>query len=184
MRRKGRRTERLCRPPSQESPTPSAFAVNCWGRCFCAQYRPLSEPFHELILSGYLSEAFSWACIEGVTFLFLFLHTWWSQWIGLTPSLESIQGLFSKGSRKANPGWYRKTSKGFSVPGGKWAWQSEEGRKREDCKGAGAGNEVLDLSTSSTAQLTATFLPLLVSLLPATYRRPHLLWSHVSLLSI
>lgn len=42
---------------------------------------------------------------------------------------------------------------------------------REDCKGAGTGNEVLDLSTSSTACLTATFLPLLlVSLLPTTYR--------------
>ena len=45
MSRKGRRTERLHRPPSQESPSPSAFAVNCWGSHFCAQYRPLSFAF-------------------------------------------------------------------------------------------------------------------------------------------
>lgn len=140
MSRKERRIGRLHRSSPQGSPTSSsnpAFAVNCWENRFCAEYRPLSEPFPELILKGMFIRFILLGSYRRSHFLFLCLSTWWNPVSRANQFLKAFRVLFN-GSRKAKPGCYRKSAPvGFLTPGEKLLWQQEEGRKRRRLQGGG-----------------------------------------------
>lgn len=124
------------------------FAVSCWGNRFYAECRPLSEPFHKIILKEVFIRFILLGAYRRPNFC-VSLPRYRNQWI--EPVIEPVEkaNQFLKAfrfgvffllllltSKKAKPGCCRRSVPvGFLVPGKKLPWQQEKGRKEDSGEG-------------------------------------------------